>query len=72
MIIAELFRSQCRPWKEVITEYLDEILRVVYRVINEIIEQISVGETTEGILRDIINPRWISSRRISKTRLPRF
>lgn len=57
MIIAELFRDQCQPWKNIVGGCIAEIIRAVHQVINDILEQVSVGKTTERIRRDIINPK---------------
>ncbi|KAJ5790010.1 uncharacterized protein N7518_007021 [Penicillium psychrosexuale] len=57
MIIAELFRDQCQPWKNIVGGCIAGIIRAVHQVINDILEQVSVGETTERIRRDIINPK---------------
>lgn len=57
MIITELFRDQCQPWKKIVGDCTAEIIRAVHRVIDDILEHVSAGETTEGIRRDIINPK---------------
>jgi len=57
MIIVELFRDQCQPWKNIIGLCIAEIIRAVRQVTSSILEHVSVGEITEGILRDIINPK---------------
>jgi hypothetical protein len=57
MIISELFRDQCQPWKKIVGGCIAEIIRAVHQVINDILEHVSVGETTEGIRRDIINAK---------------
>ena len=61
MIIAELFRDQCQPWKKIVGE-----------CIAEIIQDVSVGETTEAYVEISSTRRWESWRRISKRRLPIF
>lgn len=56
LIVGELFREQCRPWKGIIDKYTDKILTSVYQVINDVLETVAIGETMDGIRREIINP----------------
>ncbi|KAF2229014.1 interferon-induced GTP-binding protein Mx [Viridothelium virens] len=54
MIIGELFREQCRPWKFITMSAKQAILEAVYQATQAIIDHIAVDETANNILM-IIN-----------------
>ncbi|OXV05809.1 hypothetical protein Egran_06423 [Elaphomyces granulatus] len=56
LIVGELFSDQCRPWKGLADSITTRILQVAYETINELLQHVAVEETTDRILREIVNP----------------
>ncbi|KAN0076071.1 P-loop containing nucleoside triphosphate hydrolase protein [Elaphomyces granulatus] len=56
LIVGELFSDQCRPWKGLADSITTRILQIAYETINELLQHVAVEETTDRILREIVNP----------------
>jgi hypothetical protein len=65
MIVVDLFTEQCEPWNDICIQTKDIIVQAVYRVMQFVIEQITVKETTDGILQMIIKRFEICEKKVN-------
>ena len=53
LIIGDLFRQQCQPWRRLVEECQEEALQAIHTVITLIIEEVTAPETRDAILQKI-------------------
>lgn len=56
LIINDLFKEHCQPWRDIASRLKNQILKAVYWTTQAILEHVAVEETADGI-RQIINNR---------------
>ncbi|KAL1953240.1 hypothetical protein VTO42DRAFT_3355 [Malbranchea cinnamomea] len=56
LIISELFRDQCKPWKGLITQFVADIVNSVHYTIGSVLDYAAEEDTAAKIRQEIINP----------------
>jgi GTPase SAR1 family protein len=55
-IIGELFYEQSRPWQAIVESFMAQLLDAARMTLNLVLEHTADPQTSEGLLRHIINP----------------
>ncbi|KAG7287492.1 hypothetical protein NEMBOFW57_007004 [Staphylotrichum longicolle] len=56
LIVAELFTQQCKPWPGMVRNLLERAFVSSSRTIESILRHVADSETTESLLRIVVNP----------------
>jgi GTP-binding protein EngB required for normal cell division len=56
LIVAELFSKQCKPWQGMVRSLLERTFQAASRTIESALHHVADGETTEALLRLVVNP----------------
>ncbi|PMB65575.1 Interferon-induced GTP-binding protein Mx3 [Beauveria bassiana] len=62
MIISELFKEQCKPWKGLVDKVREHVLHAIDEVTNAIVTHVAAKNTVPGILSILRNARTNSIR----------
>jgi hypothetical protein len=54
LIVTELFRKQCKPWKGLVCALSERILGLVYHTVNSVLQHIADEQTAAALLRDVV------------------
>jgi GTP-binding protein EngB required for normal cell division len=63
LIVAELFSNQCKPWQGMVRHLLERTFQSAARMIECALHHVADGETTESLLRAVVNPSMESIKR---------
>jgi hypothetical protein len=55
-IIGEMFYEQSKPWQAIVESYMTRILEAARTTLNLVLDHTADSQTSEGLLRHIINP----------------
>ncbi|KAI8931074.1 hypothetical protein NX059_012085 [Plenodomus lindquistii] len=58
LIIGELFREQCEPWKMLVDQAVDAMLHAVLSVVDAALAHYADNNTLHGLLKHFIRPRF--------------
>ncbi|KAH6632202.1 P-loop containing nucleoside triphosphate hydrolase protein [Chaetomium tenue] len=63
LIVAELFSNQCKPWQGMVRNLLERTFQSAARTVENALHYVADGETTESLLRAVVNPSMESIKR---------
>ena len=69
LIVGELFKAQCRPWKGLTQKVVNDILNAVQDLLQRALEHVADEVTGQRLLRDVVNPSMTTLKRSVQEKL---